>query len=118
MPDIVITDGMATLNITWAGQNGNLVDLVAIDASEQQIKTWAAEAIRSGSVPGISSTEAVDFSNFVVERVASANGPTILLRPKTPFGMIGDCSRSYCKHSIVYHAPVVGCLKCDCEEYQ
>ncbi len=29
---------------------------------------------------------------------------------------IGDCS--YCGHSIVYHAPMVGCLKCSCDEYE
>jgi hypothetical protein len=28
----------------------------------------------------------------------------------------GDCSR--CHHSIAYHLPLVGCVKCDCDEYQ
>lgn len=30
--------------------------------------------------------------------------------------MFGDCKR--CKHSLAYHAPLLGCLKCSCEEYQ
>jgi len=30
----------------------------------------------------------------------------------------GDCSRRGCHHSIAYHMPLIGCLKCDCEEYQ
>lgn len=29
--------------------------------------------------------------------------------------MFGDCDR--CGHSVAYHAPLVGCLKCDCEEF-
>lgn len=28
----------------------------------------------------------------------------------------GDCS--YCGHSIIYHGPMVGCLKCHCSEYE
>lgn len=29
--------------------------------------------------------------------------------------MVGDCGR--CGHSIAYHMPFVGCVKCDCEEF-
>lgn len=32
--------------------------------------------------------------------------------------MIGDCSRPGCGHSIAYHVPIVGCMKCDCDEYK
>ena len=28
----------------------------------------------------------------------------------------GDCSR--CRHSFAYHMPLMGCIKCNCEEYQ
>jgi len=28
---------------------------------------------------------------------------------------IGDCT---CGHSIMYHAPLMGCIKCDCDEYR
>ncbi len=29
--------------------------------------------------------------------------------------MIGDCDD--CGHSIAYHMPIVGCVKCSCDEY-
>jgi len=29
--------------------------------------------------------------------------------------MLGDCK---CGHSLIYHAPFVGCLKCDCDEFR
>jgi hypothetical protein len=32
--------------------------------------------------------------------------------------MIGDCGRRGCGHSVAYHLPFAGCIKCDCEEYQ
>jgi len=32
--------------------------------------------------------------------------------------MIGDCDRRGCGHSFAYHVPLVGCMKCDCEEYK
>ena len=29
--------------------------------------------------------------------------------------MIGDCD--WCGHSIAYHVPLVGCIKCSCDEF-
>ena len=29
--------------------------------------------------------------------------------------MFGDCS--WCSHSIIYHTPGLGCMKCNCEEF-
>lgn len=29
--------------------------------------------------------------------------------------VIGDCD---CGHSIMYHVPLAGCLKCDCDEFR
>jgi hypothetical protein len=29
--------------------------------------------------------------------------------------MIGDCG--YCGHSIAYHMPLMGCIKCECDEF-
>jgi hypothetical protein len=29
--------------------------------------------------------------------------------------MIGDCDQ--CGHSVVYHLPLAGCIKCDCDEF-
>ncbi len=28
--------------------------------------------------------------------------------------MLGDCA---CGHSIIYHVPIAGCMKCDCDEF-
>jgi predicted nucleic-acid-binding Zn-ribbon protein len=30
--------------------------------------------------------------------------------------MVGDCDN--CGHSVMYHLPIVGCQKCDCEEFE
>lgn len=84
-----IEQGYAKLNITYAGSNGDLPDPVAFDAADGDIKQWATEAIRNGSVPGISANEEVDFSDFVVDRFeANEVRPFALvqIRPKTPFG--------------------------------
>lgn len=29
--------------------------------------------------------------------------------------MFGDCS--YCGHSAMYHVPMIGCMKCNCDEF-
>lgn len=29
--------------------------------------------------------------------------------------IIGDCDE--CGHSVIYHLPIVGCTKCDCDEF-
>ncbi len=79
----------ARLNITWAGQNGDLPDPVPYAASTHALKRWAAEAIRGGSVPGIHAKSAVRLHDFVVDRFpANATIPhnRIFIRPKTPFG--------------------------------
>lgn len=79
----------ARLNITWAGQNGDLGSPVPFDATESLIKTWAREAVAGGSVSGIRPDLRVDFTHFVVDRFPAGNGAgyhRIFLRPKTPFG--------------------------------
>lgn len=73
-----------SLNITWDGANGDLLDPVSADATDSQIRDWAAEAVRNGDVPGISADPNVNFSDFVVDRFP----PKIFLRPKVPFGQI------------------------------
>lgn len=78
---------MALLNITWAGQNGDLKDEVEFDASDAQVLAWAQEAVVGGDVNGIDAA-APDFTDFVVQRF-SATGDLparIFVRPKTPFG--------------------------------
>jgi len=78
----------AILNVTWSGQNGNLVDPIAFDASDIDIKAWASEAVSSGSIPGIR-TATANFGDFVVERFAATADNAVnrvVVRPKTPFG--------------------------------
>lgn len=81
----------ARLNITWNGQNGDLVDPVPFDLSKGDILRVAEEAVRGGSVPGILADPDVNFSDFEVDRF-SANEqipqPRLFVRPKTPVGAI------------------------------
>jgi hypothetical protein len=84
-----MNDFEARVNVTWAGQNGDLPDPVSFDASDGAIREWAAEAIRTGTLPGIVRDRGVDLRDFVVDRFpASPDNPVhrIFLRPKTPFG--------------------------------
>lgn len=78
----------ASLNITFAGQNGDLPDPVLFDASDEQVRTMATEAVRAGGVRGLDLHATADFTDFVVDRVAAHDGlpARMLLRPKTPFG--------------------------------
>lgn len=79
----------ARVNITWAGQNGDLPDAVRYDAPADDLRGWVTEAVRFGHVPGIGADRTADFSDFVIDRFAA--NPTrpynlIQIRPKTPFG--------------------------------
>jgi hypothetical protein len=78
----------ATLNITYAGSNGDLPDTVDYDATDEQIKLWAQEAVAAGGIPGLDPVQA-DFTDFVVDRFPARDGlpARLLLRPKTPFGV-------------------------------
>jgi hypothetical protein len=78
----------ARLNITYGGFNGDLADPVSYDAADGDIFQWAAEAVRTGGVPGIPADANVDFSDFVIDRFdARDDQPSkVLIRPKTPFG--------------------------------
>lgn len=81
---------LARLNITYQGQNGDLVDMVPYDSDDQAIKIVAAEAVSNGSVPGITAQQAL-FNDFVVDRFPSTGEDVpnkLMLRPKTPFGVI------------------------------
>lgn len=89
--DQIVQVGEARVNITWNGQNGDLPDTVSYGAADADIKRWAEEAVRTGSVPGIAADPNISFTDFVVDRF----GPTevrphcsIFLRPKTPFGLV------------------------------
>lgn len=78
----------ARLNITISGMNGDLADPVPFDATDAEIRQWATEAVRGGSVPGITAVADADFTDFVVDRFSSKDDlpNRLTLRPKTPFG--------------------------------
>lgn len=85
----VIAANEARLNITWDRRNGDLPDPVSYDATDGDVFTMAAEAVRGGSVPGIPADPNVNFQDFRVERFdATGDVPynKLVLRPKTPFG--------------------------------
>jgi len=84
----VIGADHAVLNITWNGENGELPDPIAYDATDGDILAWAAEAVRGG-IPGINADHNVRLEGFVVERFnATQDLPNrVAVRPKTPFGV-------------------------------
>lgn len=89
LENVLIRADEARVNITWAGQNGDLPDPVHFDARDDEIRRWVTEAVATGHVPGIAADRAADFRDFVVDRfAATAQRPynLIQVRPKTPFG--------------------------------
>ena len=78
---------MATMNVTWAGANGDLPDLVPYNSTDGDLKQMATEAIRDGYIPGIGA-DAADLGDFMVDRFpAEGELPNrLFMRPKTPFG--------------------------------
>ncbi len=79
----------ARVNVTWAGQNGDLPDPVRFDAGDGDVRAWVAEALRTGSIPGLHAQGGVDLRDFVVDRFAASEARPynlIQVRPKTPFG--------------------------------
>ena len=91
MPDLqtAIQPHEARVNVTYAGGNGDLPDPVRRDASDQEIRTWIGEALRSGTIPGLPTVADPDLADFVLDRFAATEArpyALIQLRPKTPFG--------------------------------
>lgn len=79
----------ARVNVTYGGQNGDLPDTVFFESTDGDVRSWVTEAVRNGSIPGISAAEDADFDDFVVDRFSPTEGRPynlIQLRPKTPFG--------------------------------
>jgi hypothetical protein len=79
----------AIVNVTWAGNNGDLRDPVSFDATEAEIRTWVTESVRTGGVANIAADPNANFEDFVVDRFAATDETPynrIFLRPKTPFG--------------------------------
>lgn len=85
----MIREYEARVDVTWSGQRGTLPDPVAFDTTDQNLKVMLTEAIRAGSVPGLRADQAVNLTDFVVDRFPPSDArPWNLLdvRPKTAFG--------------------------------
>jgi len=84
-----IKDTEACVNITYGGKNGDLRDPVFFQSTDDDVRNWVTEAVRTGSVPGLDAAPNADFSDFVVDRFVTTEARPwnlIQLRPKTPFG--------------------------------
>jgi hypothetical protein len=92
----VIGPQEARLNVTYGGQNGDLVDPINFDANDVDIKRWATEAVRAGNIPGINADPNVNFTDFVVDRFSAKDDlpNRVALRPKVPFGHLGRISNT------------------------
>ena len=85
----VMEPHQARLSVTWNGMQGDLPDPINFDAPDATIRQFATEAIRGGSIPGITADPNVDFSLFVVDRYPARDDrpwAIVSLRPKVPFG--------------------------------
>jgi hypothetical protein len=84
----VLRDDQARVNVTFAGLNGELADAMSFDADDAAVRMMISEALRFGSIRGIPAQQAVDLTNYVIDRFpATADYPNrIMLRPKTAFG--------------------------------
>lgn len=91
---MTIQENEAQVNITWNGTNFELPDPVLFEAADGDLKQWAAEAIRTGSIPGFAADPAVDLRNHIVDRFPAPGQAApgqrthnlIQIRPKTAFG--------------------------------
>ena len=83
----------AKLNVTYSGENGDLVDMVPFDTPDDAVIQMAREALQPNeagvqSVPGITPVRDADFTDYRVFRYPAKDDlpNRIVLRPKTPFG--------------------------------
>lgn len=112
--------GEAMVTVTVGGQQGDFGP-VRFDATDADIKRWAAEAVTAGVVAGVDA-QPTNFDDTVVERFAARDGlpDRLMLRPKVPFGVRAPCT-ACCTHPytgiIMMVVPpgktVVQCCKCD-----
>lgn len=102
-----IDPDQAIVNVTWAGQNGELAEPVPRDATEGDIRQWLAEAIANGSIRGMAADPNVNLRDFVVDRFEPNDArpyAMIMVRPKVPFGMVGGAGIP----STTRHCPTCG----------
>lgn len=92
----VIRDDEARVNVTFAGQNGELPQPVFAQSSDADVKGWVTEAVRNGGIPGINPDAGADFRDYVIDRFDPTEARPhrlIQVRPKTAFGMGAACPR-------------------------
>ncbi len=79
---------MAILNITYNGLSVDYKATVADNMRDGDVRRTAVELIRSGELRGLHIAHLPDdaFRDYVVDRLPSAGGARIYLRPKVPFG--------------------------------
>ena len=85
----IIQPDEAVVNVTFSGQNGELPDPVNFQAGDGDVKGWVAEAIRTGSIPGLHAAGNVNLGDYVVDRFPATEARPynlIQVRPKTAFG--------------------------------
>ena len=90
MVNVQIGANEAIVNVTWAGNNGDLRDPVSFDATDEQIKEWVTEAVRTGGVANIPADPNANFTDFVIDRYAATEETPYarcFCRAKTPFGL-------------------------------
>ncbi len=78
----------AQINITWQGTSADLPHTVPWDATDAEIKQWAAESVANGFT-GMPADPNVDLTNFMVDRYPASEAVPYnryIVRPKTAFG--------------------------------
>ncbi len=94
---------MAILNITYNGLSVDYTAAVADNLSDGDVRRTAIELIRSGQLRGLHIAHLPEgaFDHYVVDRLRSANGARVYLRPKVPFGGAGaDRGGSCASHCV------------------
>ena len=81
--------GQARVSVTYEGRTGDLADPVSVDASHDDVRRMAQEALRSGGIRGLPAFPEADLSGFVVDPCEPNEVtpfPRLLVRSKTAFG--------------------------------
>lgn len=83
-----IGEDYAKLNITYAGEQGDLPAPIPFDIDDDEVRRIAAEAIRAGTVPGIDADPTASLDGFIVKPYGARDGlpNRIVIRPATPYG--------------------------------
>ena len=86
----VILPDQARLEVTYRRQHGELPDPVTFDASDNDIRGWVTEAIRTGGIRGIEADPTANLDDFVIDRFHPVEGVRehnlVQIRPKVEFG--------------------------------